>query len=190
MSSESMVESWKLCHGAAAPTDRTFGRDFLHTGEPADGELAFAVAKLLAIAVDVSASPTHERTVATVPVPVDFTEWPSVQTELIGAWGVRTIRFYVSPKAFGLSVDDPFPVGTTLIVETIPASIPRGWEVRSSYEARGVTRFVMTKCGHIDAGLQGNQTSHVWVYGYQGPAKYGLSEIVSGVSRLSTGETA
>jgi hypothetical protein len=78
------------------------------------GDVAVAVARLLAIAVD---EMKHHRAIVAMPAGrmPDYRSWPMIESPQRTV--VETVRFYVCPKGVLASDEEFFPVGTQFVME-------------------------------------------------------------------------
>lgn len=144
-------------------------------------DLGMSLVRLLSIAVEVSTSCSVEAG-AGPDLPPAYRLWPSHRSTLFSSGREVDARFYVSPKGIVRALDDAFPVGTTLVVET--AGSPDDGAKERRRAARVATRFVMTKCASITSKY--GHDREIWLHAsYAGSSKrpLPLSNAVPSASR-------
>lgn len=124
--------------------------------------LAMSIARLLSIAVEISTK-CGMKAGAGPDLPAEYRLWPCHRSTLISSGREVGVRFYVSPKGIVRALDDAFPVGTTLVVETAGAK-------EHDASRCSTTRFVMTKCASVTTRL--GREREVWLHAsYDGQSK-------------------
>lgn len=147
-------------------------------------DLAVAVIRLLAIALNVSSSAGTTRATSPPPIPEGLIAWPSLESQVVSGGRQATIRFHVSPISFGSTGAAPFPVGTTFVVETIRPGTCADRSALHPGEASTVTHFVMTKCADVNGGAEGEKKRDVWVFGHHEGDGADPDRVLCGVCRL------
>ncbi len=130
-------------------------------------DLAMSLVRLLSIAVEVSTSCRVEAG-AGPDLPPAYGLWPSHRSILFSSGREVDVTFYVSPKGIVRGLDDAFPVGTTLVVET--AGSPDDGAKERRRAGRVATRFMMTKCASITSKY--GHDREIWLHAsYGGESK-------------------
>jgi hypothetical protein len=151
-------------------------------GTPRDNALNVVAVRLLAVTVMVTNWRGGRALPAAVSVPKDYRAWPQLDFER-GVPGLsHRLRLYVSPKAAALSDDEAFPVGTTLVVETVVLS--------DSEDTEPASVFVMAKVSSLltRTGTCGSRDGWAYAaYESMGCAIKGVST-ASGICRVPVGK--
>ena len=129
--------------------------------DPRERALNSAAMRLLAIALNMTSCGLPQNPLVRWPVPGRYQAWPMVESTFESRGCSERVRFYVCPKAAILSDDDPFPVGTILVVETIPLD---------ARERRPPARFVMGKYVGVTTGRPNLASYGAWAFASYGPA--------------------
>ncbi|MEI8013553.1 MAG: hypothetical protein WCH20_01815 [Nitrospira sp.] len=147
----------------------------MQTGDTLEQTLHIVVVRLLAIALKLRDCGQPQDQSLKWPLPERYHNWPMVESEMETPCRRRQLRFYVSPKAATLSVDEPFPVSTVFVVET------------SSIEPLDeplVSRFVMGKYADVTTGERNSVQQGAWA-----SATYGLAgDMLPDAVRITTGK--
>ncbi len=126
-----------------------------HAGHRTAGhheELSIAVARLLAVALQLaSCGQPYGRTVLW-PTPARYRTWPMVESEM-ETHGQR-VRFYVCPEAATLGDDQPFPVGTVFVVEI--------WSIDAG-QAQLLSQFFMGEYAGVTATPSKQARYGAWI---------------------------
>lgn len=127
------------------------------TGHRAAGHregLAIVVARLLVVALQLTAcGQPHGRTVLW-PTPARYRTWPTVESETESRKRRQRVRFYVCPEAATLGDDRPFPVGTVFVVET--------WSMDAG-QARLISQFFMGEYAGVTATPSKQARYGAWI---------------------------
>lgn len=141
--------------------------------------LNVVVIRLLAVAVTVSRWRASHPRAQGMTLPKNYRGWPCVEsdTEVSGEPGC--LRLWVCPKAASVTDDEPFPVGTALIVETFSCAPGSGGVLQSV--------FVMEKVSSVDGRGPGRPPREGWAYAAYdaGGQAMGQDAIADGICRLS-----
>ncbi len=135
----------------------------LRGNDPRERALNVIVMRLLTIALSMTSSGPPQHLVRR-PLPTRYHTWPMAESEFESHSRRRRVRFYVCPNAAILSNDDPFPVGTILVVETTSLD---------ETEASPPTRWVMRKYVGATTGRPNRASYGAWTV-----ADYGSSRVV------------
>ena len=112
-------------------------------------------------------------------LPKNYRGWPCVEsdTEVSGEPGC--LRLWVCPKAASITDDEPFPVGTTLVVERLLRGPVAGGALESV--------FVMGKISSVDSRGPGRLPREGWTYAAYdaGGREMGHDAVADGICRLS-----
>lgn len=90
----------------------------LKNGRTCANELNVVVVRLLAVALIVARRRRTSPHSAAMPIPKEYSVWPSMEVEVGTNGSRRQLSCYVCPKGATTADDEPFPVGTVFVVET------------------------------------------------------------------------
>ena len=144
-----------------------------------DDLLNIVVVRLLAIAVTVSRWKAKDIAAQGLTVPENFREWPRVESRFDNSGAPGYLRLSVCPKAAGISGEEVFPVGTTLVVETFSRDPINRDALRSV--------FVMEKVSSLVLHSAGQPFQEGWAYAtYNAAGRAAAGNAVAcGICRLS-----
>lgn len=133
----------------------------MRMGDAREQTLHIVVVRLLAIALMVTGWRQPQDRTAALPVPEGYRTWPVVESQLESRRLRQRFRLYVGPHAATLSDDQPFPVGTAFVVETV--------DIEVAGEPL-VSRFVMERYADVTTGESDRVQYGVWASATYGSA--------------------
>lgn len=148
-------------------------------GDSVEGALNVVVIRLLAVAVTVSRwRASHPRAHGMI-LPKSYHGWPCVESEVDRPGQPAYLRFAVCPKAASVTDDEPFPVETTLVVETFSRSPVSGGVLQAV--------FVMEKVSSVEGCGAGRPPREGWAYAAYDAVgqEMGHEAVAEGMCRLS-----
>ncbi len=89
-------------------------------------------------------------------VPKGYRSWPAIEVDSGTGHTCQRLKFYISPKGAATADDEPFPVGTALVMEA--GTSP------DSYGERSLSVVVMKKVSSMDAYRGNIADQDGWVY--------------------------
>lgn len=122
--------------------------------------LSIVVARLLAVALQLTECGQPQEQTPRWPLPARYRVWPMLESDLASQGCRRRLRCYVCPKAATVPDDEPFPVGTVLVVETYSMD---------SDEEGLCSRFVMGKYAGVTTGESDPVPYGAWASATYGP---------------------
>ena len=139
--------------------------------------LSIIVARLLAVALQQTECGQPQEQTLRWPLPARYRAWPMLESDLASQGCRRRLRCYVCPKAATVPDDEPFPVGTVLVVETYSMD---------SDEEGPHSRFVMGKYAGVTTGESDPVPYGAWASATYGPAgdPLPMDEQACGICRL------
>lgn len=126
--------------------------------------LAMPVIRLLAIALKVTADNPQPLEGNQLRIPPDYRSWPVLSSKLGGGGVHRSVRFYLNPKAASTSGSQPFPAGSTFVVETFRLGQDGCRDAPDSQGMRSDVLFIMTKCATVLNSGTGADDAEVWLH--------------------------
>lgn len=118
--------------------------------------LNVVMVRLLTVAVTVSTRRAARVGMAGMAVPSGYRVWPCVESNTEGMGTLSSLRLWVCPKAAAVSSGEPFPVGTTLVVERFVYPSSRDKILQSV--------FVLEKVVSIDGCEAGRPLREGWAF--------------------------
>ena len=125
----------------------------MRMGDAREQTLHIVVVRLLTIALMVTDWRQPQDQLGFLPVPEGYRTWPVVESQLESRRHRQRFRLYVGPHAATLSDDQPFPVGTAFVVETV--------DIEVAGEPL-VSRFVMERYADVTTGESDRVQYGVW----------------------------
>ncbi len=141
--------------------------------------ISIVVIRLLAVAVTVPRWPASHLRVEGMAIPKNYRDWPRVESNIDVSGKTGCMRLWVCPQASFITDDEPFPVGTTLVVETFSRTRVSGGGLQSV--------FVMEKVSSVDGRGVGRPSREGWTYAAYNAVgqEIGLDAVAAGICRLS-----
>jgi len=138
--------------------------DIRDRGQEGAANLSVAVIQLLAIALSADVQRPAIAGQERLPIPSDYRRWLAVETKAPPLFGTGVLRCYVCPKGASTPEDQPFPVGTCLVMESSRHSTAKtaGDRAAGSAEQGPTWIFVMKKYETFQHAGGQTERSETW----------------------------